>query len=55
VVGGCWGRFMVPWISMIARPEGVCRSCGRGFVGGAGGGGRAVGWRGIDGMLCFFV
>lgn len=44
---------MVPWISIIARPEGVCRSCGRGFAGGAGEGGQGVRWRGIDGMLIF--
>lgn len=44
---------MVPWISMIARPEVVCRSCGRGFAGRVGGGWQGVRWRGIDGMLVF--
>lgn len=39
--GGVSGRLMVPWSSRIARPEGVCRSCGRGL--------RLVGF---DGELC---
>lgn len=25
------GKFMVPWSSRIARPDGVCRSCGNGL------------------------
>lgn len=25
------GRLILPWISRIARPDGVCRSCGRGL------------------------
>lgn len=30
---GGGGRFILPWISRMARPEGVWRSGGKGFVG----------------------
>ena len=60
-VGAVVGVLIVPWISIMARPEGVCRIGGSGFVRSidwvplvfeagacAGGGG---GWRVIDGMV----
>lgn len=47
---GVGGRLRVPWISRIARPEGVWRSWGRGF-GEEVSGVRGVRWRGIVGMV----
>ena len=46
----CEGILIVPWSSRRARPEGVCRSWGRGLLTRAEGL-DAGGWRGIDGIL----
>lgn len=50
------GRLILPWISRMARPEGVCRSCGSGLEGVWGLVLSTEGrWRGMEGMMVRWV